>query len=239
VLSGPGIGALVRAGADHRGQLRLDQRLIDRRGRRPDPSSTSTALQCLQHLEQGRLVQGNRVLCPSARTIGVVSLTITRWPLTRDHPRGRGLDLHHQRGRHRRHRPHRQRHAEGTASGKEGPDQPIRTLGTQAFQAGHAGSIPVTRSTHNRSSISLIGPLRGPLEDPPEGPVQALGDGCFRSIGHELVTPAARNGQVAALVRHPRGLPRDHNWSRGGLEAVPNDPGRQPGVNSRSAGSRC
>jgi len=31
----------------------------------------------------------------------VVSLTITRWPLARDHPRGRGRDLHHQRGRHR------------------------------------------------------------------------------------------------------------------------------------------
>src|SRR3712207_2295590 len=39
------------------------------------------SLQCVEHLEQGRLVQGHRVLCPSARTIGVVSLTITRWPL--------------------------------------------------------------------------------------------------------------------------------------------------------------
>src|SRR3954447_13780903 len=28
-----------------------------------------------------RLVQGHRVLCPSARTLGVVSLTITGWPL--------------------------------------------------------------------------------------------------------------------------------------------------------------
>src|SRR3712207_8018195 len=44
-------------------------------------------LQCLEHLEQGRLVQGHRVLCPSARTIGVVSLTITRWPPLREPPR--------------------------------------------------------------------------------------------------------------------------------------------------------
>jgi Multicopper oxidase len=56
--------------------------------------------QCGAQLEQGRLVQGHRVPCPSARTIGVVSLTITRRPLARDHPRGRDLDQHHQRGRH-------------------------------------------------------------------------------------------------------------------------------------------
>src|SRR5262249_29406374 len=34
-----------------------------------------------QDFQQCRLVQGHRVLCPSARTIAVVSLTITRWPL--------------------------------------------------------------------------------------------------------------------------------------------------------------
>jgi hypothetical protein len=35
-------------------------------------------------------VQGHRVLCPSASTNAVVSLTITRWPLQRDHPRRQG-----------------------------------------------------------------------------------------------------------------------------------------------------
>ena len=61
--------------------------------------------QCVEHLEQGRLVQGHRVLCPSARTIGVVSLTITRWPLhVITHVDG-DLDLHHQRGRHHPHPP--------------------------------------------------------------------------------------------------------------------------------------
>src|SRR3712207_7957856 len=43
------------------------------------------SLQCVEHLEQGRLVQGHRVLCPSAKTIGVVSLTITRWPRSEEH----------------------------------------------------------------------------------------------------------------------------------------------------------
>jgi hypothetical protein len=52
-LRGPGVGALVRAGADHRGELGLDQRLIDRGGRRPDPVVDIGGLQCFQHLEQG------------------------------------------------------------------------------------------------------------------------------------------------------------------------------------------
>ncbi len=60
-LSGAGLGALVRAGADHRGQLGLDQRLIQRLGRRPDSIVNLGGLQCLQQLEQGRLVQGHRV----------------------------------------------------------------------------------------------------------------------------------------------------------------------------------
>jgi hypothetical protein len=49
---------------------------------------------------QGRLVQGHRVLCPSARTIGVgLADHHTMAPL-RDHSRERNLDLHHPRGRH-------------------------------------------------------------------------------------------------------------------------------------------
>jgi hypothetical protein len=76
----PCIGPLVWAGAGHGGQLGLDQRLIDRRRCLPDPVFDIRSLQRLEHLKQGRLVQSHRVVCPSARTIAVVSLTITRWP---------------------------------------------------------------------------------------------------------------------------------------------------------------
>jgi hypothetical protein len=45
-------------GADHSGELRLDQGLIDRGDRRPDSVVDIGGLECLQHLKQGRLVQG-------------------------------------------------------------------------------------------------------------------------------------------------------------------------------------
>src|SRR5215211_3130952 len=70
----------MRLSADHRGQLGLDQRLIDRGRCRPDPLINLRSLQHFQQLKQGRLIQSHRVMCPFARTIGVVSLTITRWP---------------------------------------------------------------------------------------------------------------------------------------------------------------
>jgi hypothetical protein len=54
-------------GADHRAELGLDQRLVDRLGRLPDPVINLDGFECLHHFEQGRLVQGHRVLCPSAR----------------------------------------------------------------------------------------------------------------------------------------------------------------------------
>jgi hypothetical protein len=79
-LRRPGVAAFVRAGADHRRQFGLDQSLVDRRCRLLDPVFDIGALECLEHIDQGRLVQSHRVTCPSARTIGVVSLTITRWP---------------------------------------------------------------------------------------------------------------------------------------------------------------
>lgn len=43
----------------------------------------------------------------------------------------------------------------------------------------------------------------------------------FRCVGHEWVTLDAQDRQVRALVHPPDGLPRDHNWSCGDLEAVP------------------
>src|SRR5829696_5136183 len=70
----------MRLSADHRGQLGLDQRLIDRGRCRPDPLINLRSLQHFKQLKQGRLIQSHRVMCPFARTIGVVSLTITRWP---------------------------------------------------------------------------------------------------------------------------------------------------------------
>jgi hypothetical protein len=45
--------AFMRCGADHRGQLRVDQRLVDRRRRRPDPVVDIAGFQCLENLVQG------------------------------------------------------------------------------------------------------------------------------------------------------------------------------------------
>jgi hypothetical protein len=59
-LGGPIFGAFVRAGADHRGQLRLDQRRIQRLGRRADAVIDVGNFQRLEQLEPGRLVQGHR-----------------------------------------------------------------------------------------------------------------------------------------------------------------------------------
>jgi hypothetical protein len=59
-------------------QERSDRPLTCQRPVRPGLTRNR---RCLQRLEQGGLVQGHRVLCPSARTIGVVSLPITRGPL--------------------------------------------------------------------------------------------------------------------------------------------------------------
>ena len=42
--------------ADHRGQLGLDQRLVDRLGCLPDPVVNISGFERLQHFEQGRLV---------------------------------------------------------------------------------------------------------------------------------------------------------------------------------------
>ena len=73
-------GYLVDRAVAARRQLRLDQRLIDRGRRRADPILNLGSLQHFKKLKQGRLIQSHRVMCPFARTIGVVSLTITRWP---------------------------------------------------------------------------------------------------------------------------------------------------------------
>ena len=46
-----------------------------------DPVVNLRGRECVQDLQQCRLVKGHRGLCPFARTIGLVSLTIARWPL--------------------------------------------------------------------------------------------------------------------------------------------------------------
>jgi ClpP class serine protease len=69
------------SGTDHLGELGLDQGLVDGLGGLADAVIDLRDLECVQDLQQCRLVKGHRALCPFARTIGVVSLTIARWPL--------------------------------------------------------------------------------------------------------------------------------------------------------------
>jgi hypothetical protein len=74
-------GALVRCGADHGRELGLDERLVDGLGGLADAVVHVRGLECVQDFNQCRLVKGHRALCPFASTIGLVSLTIARWPL--------------------------------------------------------------------------------------------------------------------------------------------------------------
>jgi hypothetical protein len=73
-------GALVWGGADHAGEFGFDQCLVDGLGGLTDAVVGHRCLECVQDLQQCRLVKGHRALCPFARTIAVVSLTIARWP---------------------------------------------------------------------------------------------------------------------------------------------------------------
>ena len=50
-LRGPIRGPLPGTGADHRGQLGVDQRLVDRLGRRPDAVLNTRGLHGFEHLE--------------------------------------------------------------------------------------------------------------------------------------------------------------------------------------------
>jgi hypothetical protein len=88
-LGNAGVSALMRGGADHAGELGFDQGLVDGLGSLADAVINLRRRECVQDLQQCRLVKGHRALCPFARTIAVVSLTIARWPL-------RGEQLPHQ-----------------------------------------------------------------------------------------------------------------------------------------------
>jgi hypothetical protein len=81
---------LMRGGADHSRELGLDEGLIDGLGGLANTVVDLGDRECVQDLQQCRLVKGHRALCPFARTIGVVSLTITRWPLCCTQLRHRG-----------------------------------------------------------------------------------------------------------------------------------------------------
>ncbi len=100
-VRGAGLGALVRAGADHRGRLRPDQLLQHRRQQPAHQPATIGGLHRLDQREQGRLIQGHRV-CSSREFLRRYSQRLTRWsldlqdrhqPVTDQEPQ-----LHHSRG---------------------------------------------------------------------------------------------------------------------------------------------
>ena len=95
-----------RPGTDHRGELGLDQGLVDRFGRLAHPVTDLGDRECPRHLEQGRLVQGHRVSCPSARTLVGLADRHTVAP-QRGHPRRLDQELHHVLGHNSRIRPSR------------------------------------------------------------------------------------------------------------------------------------
>ncbi len=70
-------------GADRRGQLGLDQGPGRSFGCLSHPVTNLGDRECLQHLEQGRLVQGHRVSCPSTRTLVGLADRHTAAPSTR------------------------------------------------------------------------------------------------------------------------------------------------------------
>jgi hypothetical protein len=80
---------LVWGSADHGRELGLDEGLVDGLGGLADAVVDLRRLACVQDLQQCRLVKGHRALCPFASTIGLVSLTIARWPLQSQHLRRR------------------------------------------------------------------------------------------------------------------------------------------------------
>jgi len=62
----------------------------------PDTITHIGGLECVQDFEQGRLVQGHRVV-PLYRFLGGFLQSLTRWPVHRDQARRTDQDLHHRR----------------------------------------------------------------------------------------------------------------------------------------------
>jgi hypothetical protein len=61
--------ALVGSGTDHGGELGLNEGLVDGLGSLADPVVHLRNLECIQDLQQCRLIKGHRALCPFASTI--------------------------------------------------------------------------------------------------------------------------------------------------------------------------
>jgi hypothetical protein len=101
-LRGPGVGALVRRGADHRGPLGLDQRLMQRLGGGADAVIGVGNFQCLEQLE----ADWSRTIAwpySSECSLAGTRRTSTRWPLARRHfadALKTSDQLHHVLGRH-------------------------------------------------------------------------------------------------------------------------------------------
>lgn len=91
----------------------------------------------------GRLVLGHRVLCPSRRTIGVVPLTIARWPLARDPHAVSALHCYHLAGRHPQPWGTAQlaQREEGRINGGKRSHLPVHVRSALRSPAGHALSI--------------------------------------------------------------------------------------------------
>ncbi len=94
-LGHPRLGPLMRLGADPRGRLRVNQRLEERLHTTPDDIVGVGGLEHLKQFEQGKLVQGHRVLL-LREFFGRISQRLTRWPLNVQEP---GREIHHSRGR--------------------------------------------------------------------------------------------------------------------------------------------
>ena len=76
-------------GTSERGAFRIDQLLVERLGRDPDSVGDIGEFQLARKVEQGRLVENHRVLCPCREIFSRFSLTITRWLLTSTMQRSR------------------------------------------------------------------------------------------------------------------------------------------------------
>ncbi len=86
---GAGVAAFVQGGADRVGEFGLDQCLVDGFGGSADTVTDIGGLECVEDFEQGRLVQGHRVV-PLYGFLGGFLQRLTRWPLLRAQARRTG-----------------------------------------------------------------------------------------------------------------------------------------------------
>jgi hypothetical protein len=75
-------GAFERSSADERRRLRVNQLLVERFGRDPDPVADIGEFQFPEQLEEGRLVKSHRAYVSFREIPRQFSLTIARWLTT-------------------------------------------------------------------------------------------------------------------------------------------------------------